>query len=73
MIKDFFNFNKKELPEIIKDASIIKLVTNDVKVENFHKILQYICKDIDFSIVLTRYSGDKLQELFGRHNYTYRG
>lgn len=42
-------------------------------VENYDKILNFICSDINKSIRLTSELKDVLTKLFGKHNQTYKG
>ena len=44
-----------------------------IPVENYNKVLNFICDDIHKSIRLTSYLKDVLTKLFGKYNQTYKG
>lgn len=59
-------FKKEELLEINKVDTVI--IPKDTDMCNSVKVLRYICKDIERSILLTSYMKDKLTNIFGAHN-----
>lgn len=56
--------NKVNTNQINKDS---------VSVENYDGVLQFICNNIERSIVLTTYLKKELTQIFGKHNTIFKG
>ena len=63
---------------MIRNKNIIKITTKEIPrggnaVENYDGVLLYICANKERSIQLTTYLKEKLTQMFGKHNATFRG
>lgn len=61
-----------------KNENIVKSLVAEIPrggnaVENYDGVLQYICANRERSIQLTTYLKEKLTQIFGKHNATFRG
>lgn len=71
---EIFNWLKKDN---LKNKQSIKLEQNSIiqsciLVENYRNVLDYICKDFNRSIKLTKYLKIELTKIFGKHNTVFR-